>query len=77
MWRSYFTERKWSLWSMGWICFYYSITFFKLISMLKLMNGMEVFMTLLQKPPERELSEFYDGIAFFMKLAIPYVIIYT
>ena len=35
------------------------------------------FYDLLQKAPERELSEFYDGILLFMKLAIPYVIIYT
>ena len=35
------------------------------------------FYDLLQKAPERELSEFYDGIFLFMKLAIPYVIIYT
>ena len=27
--------------------------------------------------PERELSEFYEGIILFMKLAIPYVVIYT
>ena len=41
------------------------------------MNGIKGFYDLLQKAPERELSEFYDGIFLFMKLAVPYVIIYT
>ena len=40
------------------------------------MNGIRDF-TIFTKAPERELSEFYDGIALFMKLAIPYVIIYS
>ena len=34
------------------------------------------FLRSFTKGSERELSEFYDGIALFMKLAIPYVIIY-
>ena len=45
--------------------------------MLKLMNGTKVFTIFLQKATERDVSEFYDGIFLFMKLAIPYVIIYT
>ena len=35
------------------------------------------FYDLLQKATERDVSEFYDGIFLFMKLAIPYVMIYT
>ena len=35
------------------------------------------FYDLLQKATERDISEFYDGIFLFMKLAIPYVMIYT
>ena len=35
------------------------------------------FYDLLQNAPEREISEFYDGLKIFMKLAVPYVIIYT
>ena len=34
------------------------------------------FYDLLQKASERDGAEFYDGILMFMKLAIPYVIIY-
>ena len=59
---------------VGWICFII-LSQLKLIS-LKLMSGTKVF-TIFYKSPERELSEFYDGIALFMKLAIPYVTIYT
>jgi len=32
---------------------------------------------LLQQAPEREIAEFYDGLLMFMKLAVPYVLIYT
>jgi len=35
------------------------------------------FYDLLQKATERDVSEFYDGISLFLKLAIPYVVIYT
>ena len=35
------------------------------------------FLRFTTKIPERELSEFYEGIILFMKLAIPYVVIYT
>ena len=35
------------------------------------------FYDLLQKPEENSISDFYDGIFLFLKLAIPYVIIYA
>ena len=41
------------------------------------MNGIKVFTIFLQKATERDVSEFYDGLYLFMKLAFPYVIIYT
>ena len=77
MWRSFFTERKWLIWSWGGF-------FFIILSLLaqtyidvKINEWYKGFYDLLQKATERELSEFYDGIFLFMKLAIPYVIIYT
>ena len=77
MWRSFFTDRKWLLWSWGGFTF----IIFSLLSQtwidVKINEWYKDFYDLLQKAPERELSEFYDGIFLFMKLAIPYVIIYT
>jgi peptide/bleomycin uptake transporter len=77
MWRSFFTEKKWLLWSWGGF-------FFIILSLLaqtyidvKINEWYKGFYDLLQKATERELSEFYDGIYLFMKLLIPYVIIYT
>ena len=77
MWRSYFTERKWLLWSWGGFAFIILSLLAQTYIDVKINEWYKGFYDLLQKAPERELSEFYDGIALFMKLAIPYVIIYT
>ena len=77
MWRSFFTDRKWLVWSWGGAFF----IFLSLLSQtwidVQINEWYKGFYDLLQKATERELSEFYDGIFLFMKLAIPYVIIYT
>ena len=77
MWRSFFTEKRWLLWSWGGAFF----IFLSLLSQtwidVKINEWYKGFYDLLQKATERELSEFYDGIFLFMKLAIPYVMIYT
>ena len=77
MWRSFFTERKWLLWSWGGALF----IFLSLLSQtwidVKINEWYKGFYDLLQKATERDISEFYDGLILFMKLAIPYVIIYT
>ena len=77
MWRSYFTERKWLLWSWGGFAFIILSLLAQTYIDVKINEWYKGFYDLLQKAPERELSEFYDGIALFAKLAIPYVIIYT
>ena len=77
MWRSYFTERKWLLWSWGGFAFIILSLLAQTYIDVKINEWYKGFYDLLQDAPNRELSEFYDGIALFMKLAIPYVIIYT
>src|SRR5210317_1962787 len=77
MWRSFFTERKWLLWSWGGALFIILSLFSQTWIDVKINEWYKGFYDLLQKAPERELSEFYDGIFLFMKLAVPYVIIYT
>jgi len=77
MWRSFFTDKKWLLWSWGGFLFIIFSLFCQTWIDVKINQWYKGFYDLLQKAPERELSEFYDGIMIFMKLAIPYVIIYT
>ena len=62
---------------MGWFGFIILSLLAQTYIDVKINEWYKGFYDLLQKAPERELSEFYDGIALFMKLAIPYVIIYT
>ena len=77
MWRSYFTEKKWLLWSWGGVVFIILSLLAQTYIDVKINEWYKGFYDLLQDAPKRELSEFYDGIKLFMKLAIPYVIIYT
>ena len=77
MWRSFFTDKKWLLWSWGGFLFIILSLLSQTWIDVKINEWYKGFYDLLQKAPERELSEFYDGILLFMKLAIPYVIIYT
>ena len=77
MWRSFFTDRKWLLWSWGGFLFIIVSLFSQTWIDVKINEWYKDFYDLLQKAPEREISEFYDGIFIFMKLAVPYVIIYT
>ena len=77
MWRSFFTDKKWLLWSWGGFAFIILSLLAQTYIDVKINEWYKGFYDLLQKAPERELSEFYDGIYLFMKLAIPYVIIYT
>ena len=77
MWRSFFTDKKWLLWSWGGFAFIILSLLAQTYIDVKINEWYKGFYALLQKAPERELSEFYDGIYLVMKLAIPYVIIYT
>ena len=70
MWRSYFTEKKWLLWSWGGFTFIILSLLAQTYIDVKINEWYKGFYDLLQKAPERELSEFYDGIILFMKLAI-------
>jgi peptide/bleomycin uptake transporter len=77
MWRSFFTDKKWLFWSWGGFLFIILSLFSQTWIDVKINQWYKGFYDLLQKAPEREISEFYDGIYLFMKLAVPYVIIYT
>ena len=77
MWRSFFTDKKWLLWSWGGSLF----IIFSLLSQtyidVKINQWYKGFYDILQKATETDIAEFYDAIYLFMILAIPYVIIVT
>ena len=70
MWRSFFTEKKWLLWSWGGFSFIILSLLAQTYIDVKINEWYKGFYDLLQKAPERELSEFYDGIILFMKLLL-------
>ena len=77
MWRSFFTDKKWLLWSWGGFGFIILSLLAQTFIDVKINEWYKGFYDLLQDAPKREISEFYDGLMLFMKLAIPYVIIFT
>ena len=77
MWRSFFTEKKWLLWSWGGFLFIILSLLSQTYIDVKINEWYKGFYDILQKATETEISKFYDAIYLFMKLAIPYVIIYT
>ena len=77
MFRSFFLNKKWLLWSWGGFIFIILSLLAQTWIDVKINEWYKGFYDLLQKAPERDISEFYDGLFLFLKLAIPYVIIYT
>ena len=73
----FFIQKKWFLWSIFGSIFILISTWYQVQLDVKINEWYKGFYDLLQKATERDISEFYDGIILFMKLAIPYVIIYT
>ncbi len=77
MLNSFFLNRKWRLWSWGGLFIIFVSLFFQVQMTVAINSWYGKFYDLLQKAAESDVSEFYDGIFLFMRLAIPYVIIYT
>ena len=77
MLKSFFFSKKWRLWGWGGFVFIIASLLAQTWIDVKINEWYKGFYDLLQKATERDVSEFYDGIYLFMKLAIPYVIIYT
>jgi len=77
MLKSFFLNKKWALWAWGGFLFIITSLLAQTWIDVKINEWYKDFYDLLQKATEREVSEFYDGIFLFMKLAIPYVVIYT
>ncbi len=75
--KSFFLNKKWALWAWGGFVFIITSLLAQTWIDVKINEWYKGFYDLLQKAAERDVSEFYDGIFLFLKLAIPYVIIYT
>ena len=73
--KSFFFSKKWRLWAWGGFLFIIGSLLAQTWIDVKINEWYKGFYDLLQKATESDVSEFYDGIFLFMKLAIPYVII--
>ena len=74
MWRSFFTDKKWSLWCYGGGSLILVLIVFQTWLSVQFNNWYGSFYDLLQKPPETGgLEKFYERLIFFLYLAIPYV----
>jgi peptide/bleomycin uptake transporter len=75
--KSFFLSKKWRLWAWGGFIFIIGSLLAQTWIDVKINEWYKGFYDLLQKPTENDISDFWDGILTFLKLAIPYVIIYT
>ncbi len=75
--KSFFLSKKWRLWAWGGFIFIIGSLLAQTWIDVKINEWYKGFYDLLQKPTENDISDFWDGIFTFLKLAIPYVIIYT
>ena len=62
MLKSFFFSKKWRLWAWGGFVFIIGSLLAQTWIDVKINEWYKGFYDLLQKAPERELSEFYDGI---------------
>ena len=77
MLKSFFLTKKWAVWAWGGFLFIIGSLLAQTYIDVKINEWYKGFYDLLQKPEENSLDDFYDGIFLFLKLAIPYVIIYA
>ena len=75
--KSFFFSKKWRLWAWGGFIFIIGSLLAQTWIDVKINEWYKGFYDLLQKPTENDINDFWDGILTFLKLAIPYVIIYT
>jgi len=77
MLKSFFFSKKWRLWAWGGFLIILGSLLAQTWIDVKINEWYKGFYDLLQKPTENDISDFWDGIFTFLKLALPYVVIYT
>ena len=75
--KSFFFTEKWRLWAWGGLLFIIASLLAQTWIDVKINEWYKGFYDILQKATEHDVSEFYDKIFLFFKLAIPFVFIYT
>ena len=77
MFKSFFLNKKWLLWSWGGGLFLILSLLIQVTITVKINQWYKGFYDLLQKPTENDISMFWDKIIEFAYLAMPYVILAT
>ena len=77
MLKSFFLNKKWAIWAWCGLAFIIGSLIAQTWIDVQINKWYKSFYDILQKATEHDVSEFYERIFFFFKLAIPYVIIYT
>ena len=77
MFKSFFLNKKWLLWSWGGGLFLILSLLIQVTITVKINEWYKGFYDLLQKPTENDISMFWDKILEFVYLALPYVVLAT
>jgi len=77
MFRSFYKSKKWALWAYGG-GFVLLVSLFIQVHFTVMINEWYgSFYTMLQKATEHDVSELWQGIEQFLKIAVPYIMIAT
>jgi peptide/bleomycin uptake transporter len=77
MFRSFFKSREWYAWAYGGGAFLLLALFVQVELTVKINEWYGGFYNILQKATEHEVSEFWEQMLIFVKIAFPYVLIAT
>lgn len=74
---SFFKSKKWALWAYGGFLLIILSLVYQTHLNVAINNWYKDFYDMLQNVKDHSVSEFWDGIWLFLKIAMPYVITYT
>ncbi len=77
MWRSYFKDKKWYLWSYGGGSFIILLLVSQTYLDVLFNSWYKDFYDILQTAEKRNISEFWDSIRKFLYIALPYVTLFA
>ena len=77
MWRSYFKDKKWYLWSYGGGFFIILLLVSQTYLDVLFNSWYKDFYDILQTAEKRDISEFWDSIRKFLYIALPYVTLFA
>lgn len=77
MFKAFYKSREWFFWAYGGAALLLLVLFVQVELTVKINEWYGSFYNLLQKATEHPISELWEGIATFFRIAIPYVIIAT